>query len=402
MAFLPLCEANGNPVIQHLEVKNLRLASGRLVDAARLGYCVFGNPTAPIVVLHTAVSGNPRAFATEVAGYGDGWWSRHFGPGAMFDTRRHRIVCVSHLGGNGPSSSADELATLRSELSIIDTCEITARALSEQGIDRIHAAVGVSMGAPIARAWLLQRHVKLKKIIEIFGNFGNNHVGAVAKDYCHIQIDLLHSRGDDLDEILDRIEANCGRLRDETAAFRMAYDHVLEEYKTLHSDFSDENVLRVTRMIGFFRFVTPHYFQEKWDAAYNRSHNSADADAQIRNLCDQLGRVFVKSFRRSSLGSLRYMDAQPKPMNPAIVAQALIDRDIEILGLIVRGDRLYQPELQFGHYQAVRAALPEAERSRLRIHMCTNLLRGHDHFLSEEFRAEGKTIASFLDGADEC
>lgn len=397
MTLTALTEANGNPVVQMHEVRNLRLKSGSVVPNARLGFCVYGRDGAPVVILHTAVSGNPKAFVVEKQGYGDGWWSRHFGSGNMFDTSRYRIVCVSHFGGNGPSSTAIELAPWRFDLSILDTCQLTARMLKDLGLDEIHAVIGVSMGAPIAREWLFQSHLRVNKIVEIFGNFGNNHAGAVAKDYCHIQIDLLHSDSGDLDAIRDRIDANCGVMTRETPAFALAYDHIMREYQTLYTAFSDENVLRVTRMIGFFRFVTPYFFQQRWDADFNQTMDSEYADTQLRKMCNQLGETFARTFKRASLASLRFMDAQPCPMEPGLVAEKLVQRDAEILGLIVRGDRLYEPSLQLDHYRRVRAALPCYQQDRAKVHLCTNLLRGHDHFLSEEFRDDGKEIIRFFE-----
>lgn len=396
MAIVPLTEPNGNPVVQYYEAQNFSLKSGRVVPKVRLGFCVYGKDDAPLIVLHTAVSGNPKASVVEKSGYGDGWWSRHFGPGNMLDTDRYRIMCVSHFGGNGPSTTAAELESLRFDLSILDTCRLAAEALRSHGVNKILAAIGVSMGAAVAREWLFQPHVVTPKIVEIFGNFGNNYLGAVAKNYCHIQIDLLHSDGSDLDEIRKRIDENCGEMKRESPAFAVAYDHVMCEFETLYDNFSDENVLRVTRMIGFFRFVTPHFFQQKWDTSFNETMDSEFADNEIKKMCNHLGDSFVTTFKRVSLGSLRFMDAQPRPINPHLMANCLVQRFAEILGLIVRGDRLYDSNHQFEQYEKIRAILGPANKHRVKIHLCTNLLRGHDHFLSDEFADQGKIIADFL------
>lgn len=397
MGLSTLDEQNGDPRVQTLEVSDLRLASGGRLARARLGYCVYGPEGAPIVVVHTAVSGNPRAHVREKRGYGDGWWSRHFAPGGMLDETRVRTVVVSHLGGNGPSTTAAELGPERFDLSIVDTAELAARALGALGVGEIHAALGVSMGAAVARHWLYQDHVRVSRIVEVFGNLGNNHVGAVGKEYCHIQLDLLHDGARDLDAIAGRLEANCGPMRAEAAAFRVAYDHTMRRLAALREDPSDEAVLRVTRMIGFFRFVTPHWFQQKWDEAWNEHGDAARADEHVRDLCDELGAVFVRTFRRDSLASLRYMDARPTPLDPSDVATRLVERDVDLMGLAVRGDRLYDPDLQLGHYAAVGTALAPEERGRVSARACLNLLRGHDHFLSPEFETDAAAIRAFLD-----
>jgi homoserine acetyltransferase len=397
MRIVPLKEENGNPVVQYYETTNFRLKSGKLAPKARLGFCVFGQAGAPIIVLHTAVSGSPRAWVVEKTQYGDGWWNRHFGPGRMLDTDQYRIICVSHFGGNGPSSTADELNDVRFDLTILDTCHLVAQLLAESGETSVHAVIGVSMGAAIAREWLFQKNIEIKRVVEIFGNFGNNFSGAIAKKYCHIQIDLLHSNGSNLDEIRDRIVENCGVMRNESPAFAVAFDHIISEYNTLYDDHSNENILRVTRMIGFLRFVTPQYFQEKWDKWFNENMNASYADQQLREMCSYLGSTFVKTFRRSSLGSLRFMDAQPRPIDPSTVAGVLRQRNANILGLIVRGDRLYDPRLQLEQYVGIRQVLDGENDRRVRIHLCTNLLRGHDHFLSEDFDSEAGVIRSFIE-----
>ncbi|MGU9962630.1 MAG: hypothetical protein ACNYPD_00825 [Candidatus Halichondribacter symbioticus] len=382
--------------IQYHEVKNFLLQSGRTVKVARLGYCVFGDINKPIIVLHTAVSGNPRAYSETKKGYGDGWWNRHFGENKMLDTNKFCIICISHFGGNGPSSTADELNIYRPYLTILDTCHLAAIALKDMGHVRIHAAIGVSMGAPIAREWLFQDHLEVSRIIEIFGNFGNNHVGSIAKKYVHIQIDLLHSDGSNLKKIEKRISTNCEAMCNESRAYSLAYNHIMNEYQTLYKNFSDENVLRITRMIGFFRFVTPQYFQQKWDAFFCANQDKQFADSKLTEFCNHLGDTFIKNFKRSSLASLRYMDAQPQPALAEKIAKNILKKDTRVLGLIVRGDRLYESDLQFDYYCSVQEKLPKLEKNRLKIHLCSNFLRGHDHFLSEEFLLEGSVIHKFL------
>ena len=387
----------GVPDIQTRTISDFALTSGTVIPEAKLGYCVYGDLKNPILVLHTAVSGNPRVFSSEKINYGDGWWNRHLGEGNLFDLNKNSVICVSHFGGNGPSSSADELDVYQDDLSIVDTCHLTAAILKNLGISNVHAVIGVSMGSAIAREWLFQDHISISGTVEIFANFGNNFYGALAKNYCHIQIDLLKSDGSNLDEIKTRIKENCAPMKVEEEAFALIYDHIMEEFETLYSNFSDVNVLRVARMIGFFRFVSPHFFQLKWDEYFNQSQDEEYARRELLAYCDSLGSSFVKTFKRSSLASLRYMDAQPKPYEPKKIADKLIDRKISTLGLIVRGDRLYNPAYQLEYYQQIKKALPADSSNLLNIHLCSNPVRGHDHFLSPEFSTQARVIKRFLD-----
>lgn len=387
----------GIPEVRTQTITGFVLRSGIVVPEARLGYCVYGNLQNPILVLHTAVSGNPRVFSSEKIAYGDGWWNRHLGEGKLFDLNKNSVICVSHFGGNGPSSAAHELDVYKDNISIVDTCHLTVTVLKKIGIHKIHAAIGVSMGGAIAREWLFQDLIELSGIVEVFANFGNNFYGSPAKNYCHIQIDLLRSDGSNLDEIKMRIEENCAPMKIETEAFALAYDHIMAEFETLYSDFSDSNVLRVTRMIGFFRFVSPYFFQLKWDEYFNESQDEEYARKELFAYCDNLGSSFIKTFKRSSLASLRYMDAQPRPYEPKSVAKRLIERNVATLGLIVRGDRLYNPIYQLDYYCQIKKVLLAGGFDLLKIYLCSDFLRGHDHFLTPEFHAQASVIKTFLE-----
>lgn len=396
MGLQAIFDSNGNATIQYHEVDNLKLAKGATLERARLGYCVYGQPDNPIVVLHPAVSGNPRAQAAQKGGYGAGWWNRHIGPQLPLDTEKYCIVCVSHLGGNGPSSDAIEIGRERLSLSIVDTSELAACALKDLGVKKVRAVVGVSIGAAIARSWLFQNHLNVERLVEIFGNFGNNFAAAEAREFFRIQMDLIQSQGLYLDTFSDRINANCGSLRGITRAFDLAYDHVMGQLETLKTDFSDNNVTRISRMVAFLRFASPYFFQKKWDDAYNIANDSDYANKELIRYYNHLGDSFVKHFSKHALASLCYMDAQPPTIDLGIFANALREKNVALMGLIVRGDCLYNSNLQFDHYAGIREVLAPHDTSLLRIHLCSSPLKGHDHFLSEEFTEEMQAIAGFI------
>ena len=48
-------------ILYTFEMQDFPLLSGSLVEKVRLGHCVFGDWSQPKIVLHTAVSGNPKA-----------------------------------------------------------------------------------------------------------------------------------------------------------------------------------------------------------------------------------------------------------------------------------------------------------------------------------------------------
>ena len=92
------------------------------------------------------------------------------------------------------------------------------------------------------------------------------------------------------------------------------------------------------------------------------------------------------------------MDAKPEPVHPKSIADKLSSKSIDLMGLIVRGDRLYDSNLQFEYYRKLQDNLPKSVDCNVgvKIHICHNHIRGHDHFLSEEFLADAKEISAFL------
>src|SRR5689334_17191490 len=63
MAFAEKYDEAGDPIIQHAVIEGFTLASGHTVERARLAYCVFGaGPDKPVVVLHPALTGTPKAW----------------------------------------------------------------------------------------------------------------------------------------------------------------------------------------------------------------------------------------------------------------------------------------------------------------------------------------------------
>ena len=398
MAITATTEECGNPAIQTHVIKNYKVLSGEILPEARIAYCVFGSNDKPVITLHPAVSGSPRAYAVKKQGYGDGWWSSQIGPGKMLDTERFRIICFSHFGGIGPSSTAAELKSFKSRLSITDTCHIAALALKENGEHSIQGSIGVSMGAAIAREWLFQPYVDVKHIVEVFGNFGNNYPGSIANTAHRIHYDVLATNGKNLDDIKRRINECFGDLCKESKAFEVAFDHVMDIFDELYYSLTERNVLKVARMLAYFRFLSPFYFQRKWDSYFNENMDRNYADTELKKFFNYVADSFADTFDRDSLACLRYMDAQPSPIDPMTMANTLVERRSDLLGVIVRGDRIYNPDQQIESYEEIRNSMALAEhRHRVKIYICNNVIRGHDHFLSNDFFPDAVEIKSFLE-----
>ncbi|RFB88828.1 hypothetical protein B5K11_25625 [Rhizobium leguminosarum bv. trifolii] len=381
--------------MQFYETTDFELQSGKVVPQARLGYCVYGKSSRPVIALHPAVSGSPKALTTAPEGYGEGWFNRHIGPGKFLDTDRYQVVCFGHFGGNGPSSSAQELAPFHNDLSIVDTCRLAALALKENGVETIHASMGASMGVAIARHWLFQEHVKVQHVIEIFGNYGNNYYGSVANSAHRIHYDVLMSDGSNIHDIRKRYVQCFEPLCNEARAFRTVYLYVLKLLDELMTNPEEMRRVVVARLIAYFRFVSPLYFQRKWDRFFLETYDYQHADQKLYGLLDHVGKSFAKDFKSFSVATLRLMDAAPQPIPPEELISALRRHDARLMGVIVRGDRIYDSHLQFDDYMAVYEALPSDEKELFRLHICHNEVRGHDHFLDPQFDKDAQVIIDF-------
>lgn len=100
-----------------------------------------------VLVCH-ALTGDAHA-----AGEG-GWWANLVGPGLAVDTGRHFVVCANLLGGcrgtTGPSSTDPATGRaygLRFPLfTVRDLVAVHRRLLAHLGIERLHTAIGGSLG----------------------------------------------------------------------------------------------------------------------------------------------------------------------------------------------------------------------------------------------------------------
>jgi homoserine O-acetyltransferase len=86
-----------------------------------------------------------------------GWWRSTVCPGGPIDTDRFFVICANVLGGcmgsTGPASSAPDGAAYAMRFPVItirDMVRAQVALLDALGIDRLHAAVGGSMGGMLA------------------------------------------------------------------------------------------------------------------------------------------------------------------------------------------------------------------------------------------------------------
>jgi homoserine O-acetyltransferase len=157
----------GNPLV---------LDSGATLAPVQVAYETYGELNAArsnaVFVLH-ALSGDAHA----AGHHGDpgqrGWWDNMIGPGRPLDTERFFVICPNLLGGcqgtTGPSSPdprSGRAYGLRFPLFTVRDLVRVHRALLEHlGIERLHCAIGGSLGGMQALQWSLDHPEQVDRAV---------------------------------------------------------------------------------------------------------------------------------------------------------------------------------------------------------------------------------------------
>jgi homoserine O-acetyltransferase/O-succinyltransferase len=153
-------------VVLFTEDDPLVLASGEALAPVEVAFETYGSLDADggnaVFVCH-ALTGDANA-----AGYHDdesrpGWWDTLIGPGKPLDTDRLFVICPNLLGGcrgsTGPSSvdpATGEPYGLRfPHFTVADLVTVHRRLLAHLGIERLHGAIGGSLGGMQVLQWAL-------------------------------------------------------------------------------------------------------------------------------------------------------------------------------------------------------------------------------------------------------
>lgn len=382
----------GDPIVQLAHVDNFELASGQVLERARLAYCVFGSGAGkPVVLLHPALTGTARAFVNGRSTQGDGWFSRCVGPKKLLDTERVQVVCIDHVGGNGQSTTATELAGI--PVSFRDTIALAAHVLEQHGVTRLHAVVGGSIGGGQGLEWLFQDRIAVERIVDISGN---SCIDEGVATFFGLQAALLATESPDVALIQARLRENSLDLLGRTRAFDHLFAYVMGQLDALSRQFDRTTALKVARKIGFFRFVTPLFFQRRLEDDLARWIEEPAALAGIESWIDHQGEVFARRFSADGLASLCRMVAAAPVRSPEEVAARLGAMGCQLVGFSVGGDVLFDADRQFDFYRAVRDALPAVRRDLVEIYFAYDEVNGHDHFLNERFLEAVPELARHL------
>ncbi len=163
----------------------LRLEAGGAVGPVDVEYEAYGELNEArdnaVLVCH-ALSGdahvagwdrNADASGRQWRARKPGWWDAMVGPGKAIDTDRYFVLCANYLGScygtTGPSSvnpATGRPYGMRFPIVTVgDWVELQARLLDELGIERVHAAVGGSLGGQQVIEWALGRPERVGKAV---------------------------------------------------------------------------------------------------------------------------------------------------------------------------------------------------------------------------------------------
>ena len=142
----------------------LTLESGARLAPLEIAYARYGDPTHPVVYICHALTGDAEAAV---------WWDTLIGPGKTVDTERFHVICANLLGGcrgtTGPSSidpATGEPYGLDFPLfTVRDLAEVHRALLRSLGVERIHTAVGGSLGGMQILQWALDHPSEIERAV---------------------------------------------------------------------------------------------------------------------------------------------------------------------------------------------------------------------------------------------
>ena len=149
---------------------------GRLSELT-LAYETWGELSATAdnaIIIFTGLSPSAHA-ASSPEDPTPGWWEYMIGPGKAIDTDRFFVVCANSLGGchgsTGPISinpdTGQPYGADFTDMTVEDIASSGYYLMRELGVDKVHAAVGSSMGGMSAIAYGLQYPGEIDYLISI-------------------------------------------------------------------------------------------------------------------------------------------------------------------------------------------------------------------------------------------
>ncbi len=144
--------------------EGVTLESGAVLAPLEIAYATYGSPAHPAVYICHALTGDAEAAV---------WWDTLIGPGKPVDTDRFYVICSNLLGGckgtTGPSSinpATGEPFGLDFPLfTVRDLVTVHRTVLAALQVDRLHAAIGGSLGGMQILQWALDHPSEIERAV---------------------------------------------------------------------------------------------------------------------------------------------------------------------------------------------------------------------------------------------
>jgi homoserine O-acetyltransferase len=353
------------------EAKPFFLQSGEALSPATLAFETYGKLNRrkdnAVIVFH-ALSGSQHAAGENnaIPGTGSlwieechtGWWDEFIGPGKGIDTDHFFVVCVNYLGGcygsTGPASRDPKTGRPYGprfpQLTIADIVDSQLALIDWLGIERLHAAVGASLGGLMALSLATRYPERVRTVIPLAAGAAVTPLQRIHnfEQICAIEADPDFRGGD------------------------------------YYEQRSPERGMGLARMIGHKTFVSLRALEERARAEVVRRDETL-AWYQLRNPIESYllhqGQKFVKRFDANTY--LRILDAwQRFDLVREAVATDLVAlfahcRKQNYLIFTIDSDNCFHPAEQAELYALLRRAGVDA--TRITVHS----EKGHDSFLLE-------------------
>jgi len=173
-----LGEVKTESVVCFTEEEPLVLESGVTLGPVEVAYETYGELSDDrdnaVFVCH-ALTGDAHAAGHHGDSERRGWWDRLIGPGKPIDTEKFFVISPNLLGGcqgtTGPSStnpaSGERYGLEFPMLSVRDLNTVHRRLLEKLEIERLHAALGGSLGGMQALQWAIDFPLAMKRCAAI-------------------------------------------------------------------------------------------------------------------------------------------------------------------------------------------------------------------------------------------
>ena len=254
----------------------LVLESGATLRHVDVAYETYGTLDAAganaVFVLH-ALTGDAHAAGHHGDPRRRGWWDNLIGPGRPLDTDRFFVICPNLLGGcqgtTGPTSI--DAATGRPFgldfplLTVRDLVTVHRRLLGRLGIERVHTAIGGSLGGMQALQWALDHPDQIERAVIICAT---------------------------------------SRLSAQNIAFSavartaIMNDPHFAEGRYLDGERRPDNGLATARMMAHITYLSEESMRRKFDRARRRpdSPMSLRTDFEVEHYLDHQGETFLTRF----------------------------------------------------------------------------------------------------------